>query len=518
MFPRVGFAALRRHRVMSYKSLFDSNPLPIWVISRQDFRFLQTNPAATELFGFTADEFKKMTLADLHTPAEMECFQQALDREDYRGGELCGWRGRTKSGETLDLELKIQPVKTHEGPALIVIPLDVRERLGLEQQIRQAQKMEAVGMLAGGIAHDFNNLLTIISGYTQMLLAGRTLDEGDRPALEQILKASDRAADLTAQLLNFSRRQNTQMKVLSLNAVVTGMSKMVRRLIGEHIDLRIQLRDDAGMIRVDSGKAEQVILNLVVNSRDALSKGGKLTITTRREDLNPEVASALRLRPGRYAVLTVNDTGSGMDTKVRERVFEPFFTTKEQGTGLGLSTVYGIVKQANGSIQLWSEKGVGTSIDVYFPRLDEEVPAEAVVEPEPAATGKETILIVEDEEAVRRLMSAALEQNGYRVLIAADGAEALKLIASHTGPLDLLVTDLLMPGMNGAELTRKVKDRLPDLKVLCISGYAEELRQSGEIDESAFLQKPFTPQALLRKVRDMLDRHDLRTENHKSTA
>jgi two-component system cell cycle sensor histidine kinase/response regulator CckA len=503
---------------MSYKSLFDSNPLPIWVISRQDYRFLQTNSAATELFGFSADEFKNMTLADLHTPAEMECFQQALARDEYRSAELCGWRGRTKAGETLDLELKIHPVKTRKGPALIVIPLDVRERLGLEQQMQQAQKMEAVGMLAGGIAHDFNNLLTIISGYTQMLLAGRTLDESDRPALEQILKASDRAADLTGQLLNFSRRQNTQPKVLSLNAVVTGMSKMVRRLIGDHIDLRIQLREDAGMVRVDMGKAEQVILNLVVNSRDALSKGGKLTIATRREDLDSDTAVALRLRPGRYSVLTVNDTGSGMDTKVRERVFEPFFTTKDRGTGLGLSTVYGIVKQASGAIQLWSEKGVGTSIDVYFPRLDEEATVEAAAEPEPAATGKETVLIVEDEEAVRRLMCTALEQHGYRVMIAADGAEALKLISSHSGPLDLLVTDLLMPGMNGTELARKVRDRLPGLDVLCISGYAEELRQSGEIDESAFLQKPFTPQALLRKVRDMLDRRDRRPENHKTTA
>ena len=502
---------------MSYKNLFDSNPLPIWVISLQDFRFLQTNPAATELFGFTALEFKSMTLADLHTPAEVERFRQALAVEDYQAAELCGWRGRTKSGEMLDLELKIHPVETRKGPALIVIPLDVRERLGLEQQMQQAQKMEAVGMLAGGIAHDFNNLLTIISGYTQMLLAGRTLDESDRPALEQILKASDRAADLTGQLLNFSRRQNTPPKVLSLNAVVSGMSKMIRRLIGDQVDLRIQLRDDAGMIRVDTGKAEQVILNLAVNSRDALRKGGKLTIATRPEDLDQERAATRRLRPGRYAVLMVSDSGTGMDAATRDRVFEPFFTTKEQGTGLGLSTVYSIVKQANGGIQLWSEKGVGTSIDVYFPRIDEEAFVETLTEPEAAAAGKETILIVEDEEAVRSLMRTALEQNGYRVLIAADGVEALKLISSHSGPLDLLVTDLLMPGMNGAELGRKVKDRLPGIGVLYVSGYAEEMRQSGEIDESSFVQKPFAPQSLLRKVRDMLDRSNGR-ENQKSSA
>jgi PAS domain S-box-containing protein len=491
---------------MSYKNLFDAIPLPIWVISRDGFRFLETNRAASELFGFSAEEFKSMTLADLYTPAEIERFAQAAAHGEEGVAELSGWHGRTKKGQPLDLELKIQAVKTRKGPALIVTPLDVRERLGLEHQIQQAQKMEAVGMLAGGIAHDFNNLLTIISGYTQMLIAGATLDERDRPALDQILKASDRAAELTGQLLNFSRRQTIQPRVLSLNLVVSGLSKMLRRLIGDHIDLRIQLRDDAGVIRVDTGKAEQVILNLVVNARDALPKGGRLTIATRPDELDQEQAAELRLRPGRYAVLVVSDSGVGMDAAIRERVFEPFFTTKAQGTGLGLSTVSNIVKQANGAVAVWSEKGVGTSIDVYFPRVDEEAPVETAAEPEAPAAGKETILIVEDEEAVRALMCTALEQQGYRVLIAADGVEALKLIASHSGALELLVTDLLMPGMNGAELGRKVKKRLPGIEVLYVSGYAEELRQSGEIDESSFLQKPFAPQSLLRKVRDMLDR------------
>jgi len=355
-----------------------------------------------------------------------------------------------------------------------------------------------------------------------MLLTEDTLDERDRAALEQILKAGDRAAELTRQLLNFSRPQNVQPKMLNLNSVVSGMSKMVRRLIGEHIDLRINLAEDAGSTRVESGKAEQVLVNLVVNSRDALSRGGKLTIATRREDVNEEQATSLRLRPGRYTVLSVNDTGIGMDAKTRDMVFEPFFTTKEQGTGLGLSTVFGIVKQAGGAIHLWSEKGVGTSFDVYFPRVADEVEAELEVEAPAeiagAAEGRETILIVEDEEAVRKLMLTALEQNGYRVLLAADGLEALKLISSHTGPLDLVVTDLAMPGMSGTELARKVKDRMPGIELLFISGYAEELRQSGEIDEARFLQKPFTPQSLARKVREMLDHHKGRPENQTSGA
>jgi PAS domain S-box-containing protein len=517
MFPRAGIATLRCHGLMSYRSFFESNPLPVWVISRDGFRFLNTNVAASERFGFTQAEFGSMTLADLQTPAEMDTFRNAVSAVDSNI-TLPGWRCRTKSGETLDLELKIHAVKTRRGPALIVVPIDVRERLGLEEQMRQAQKMEAVGMLAGGIAHDFNNLLTIICGYTQMLLATETIDERDRVALDQIFKAGDRAADLTRQLLTFSRRQSVQLKVLGLNSIVSGMSKMVRRLIGEHLDLRMDLAEDAGMIRVESGKAEQVLLNLVVNARDALSTGGRLTIATRREDVNDQQAGALRLKPGRYAVLSVNDTGVGMDAKTREHVFEPFFTTKEHGTGLGLSTVFGIVKQAGGAIRLWSEKGVGTSLDAYFPRVEDKAAAEAPMESSAASAGRETILIVEDEEAVRRLMRTALEHNGYRVLMAADGVEALKQISSHQGPLDLVITDLVMPGMNGVELARRVKDRLVGIEVLYMSGYAEDMRQSGDFEERSFLQKPFTPQALARKVREVLDQHGKHPENHTSGA
>lgn len=503
---------------MSYRDLFDSNPLPIWVIAREGFRFLRTNSAASALFGYSAKEFASMSLADLQTPAEFACFQEAIERNDYRATESCGWRGRNKNGDALDLELHIAPV-LNDASALILIPTENRERRSLEEQLRQAQKMEAVGMLAGGIAHDFNNLLTIISGYTQMLLAGQTMDERDRSSLEQILKAGDRAADLTRQLLNFSRRQNIQPKVLDLNAIVSGMTKMVNRVIGEHIDLRVDTGEDVGRIRIDPGKAEQVILNLVVNARDALPQGGKLSLSTRSEEVNEERAAELRVRPGRYSVLSVNDTGSGIDAATQERVFEPFFTTKSHGTGLGLSTVFGIVKQANGSIRLWSEPGVGTSVDVYIPRVADDVVAETLAaEPIAAGQGRENILIVEDEEAVRRMVRAALERNGYRVLVAAGGMEALKLIASHAGSVDLMITDLVMPGMSGVELARKVKERLPGIGVLYISGYAEESHAFGEIDENNFLQKPFAPQQLSRRVREMLDHRVTPEETHRSNA
>jgi signal transduction histidine kinase len=387
---------------------------------------------------------------------------------------------------------------------------DVSEQRHLEEQFRQAQKMEAVGQLAGGIAHDFNNLLTAILGNTQLLL--RDLPPGDakRGDVEEIRKASERAASLTRQLLAYSRRQMLQPEVLDLNVVVAEMDKMLRRLIGEHIALVTSLAPDLGRVRADPNQIEQVIVNLAVNARDAMPEGGKLTIQTCNVELDDSFTQAhLGSVPGSYALLTVTDTGAGMDASVRAHLFEPFFTTKEvgKGTGLGLATVYGIVKQSGGYISVYSEPAHGTAFKIYLPRIS-PAPSSSVPQPKTgAARGSETILVVEDESAVLTLSRRALEAQGYVVLAASDGPAALRLVERHGGTIHLLVTDVVMPGLSGHELAGKLAVLRPGIRVLYMSGYpGDAVVQHGTLPEgSAFLQKPFSPDGLARKVRDVLD-------------
>jgi nitrogen-specific signal transduction histidine kinase len=394
---------------------------------------------------------------------------------------------------------------------VVINSRDISERRQLEEQLRQSQKMEAVGRLAGGVAHDFNNLLTAISGYSELML--RRLRQGDplRHNAEEINKAGNRAASLTSQLLAFSRKQVLQPKVLDLNIVVADMDKMLRRLIGEHIELVTILEPQLWSIRADPGQLQQVILNLAVNARDAMPEVGRLTIETSNIELDDENARwHVGVRPGRYVMLAVNDTGFGMDSQTRERVFEPFFTTKEvgKGTGLGLATVYGIVKQSGGYVWVYSEPGRGTTFKVYLPRVD--APAEAVARPRETGTlvGTETILLAEDDETLRPLAKGLLEKLGYRVLDAENAERALALAAAHGGPIHLLVADVVMPGASGRELARRLAQTRPDTKVLYISGYTDDaIVHHGMLEPGLhFLQKPFTPAALARKVRDVLDR------------
>ena len=387
---------------------------------------------------------------------------------------------------------------------------DVSDQRHLEEQFRQAQKMEAVGQLAGGIAHDFNNLLTAILGNTQLLL--RDLPPGDakRGDVEEIRKASERAASLTRQLLAYSRRQMLQPEVLDLNVVVAEMDKMLRRLIGEHIALVTVLSPELGRVRADPNQIEQVLVNLAVNARDAMPDGGRLTIETANVDLDDAFAQAhLGSVPGPYAMFAVTDTGTGMDAAVRAHLFEPFFTTKEvgKGTGLGLATAYGIVKQSDGYISVYSEPGRGSSFKVYLPRIA----TPAATAPAPAKggpdRGTETILVVEDEPAVLTLSRRALEAQGYVVLAASDGAAALRLVERHGGIIQLLVTDVVMPGLSGRDLADQLVARRPGIRVLYMSGYpGDAVVQHGELPAgSAFLPKPFSPDGLARKVRDLLD-------------
>ncbi|HEV8326721.1 MAG TPA: PAS domain S-box protein [Nitrospiraceae bacterium] len=380
-----------------------------------------------------------------------------------------------------------------------------------EAQLRQAQKMEAVGRLAGGMAHDFNNLLTVIRGYSELLLGRLGPADDMRKDMEEVKKAADRASGLTRQLLAFSRRQFIAAKVLDLNALVANMDGMLRRLIGEDIvELNAELDSSAGAIKADPGQIEQVIMNLVVNAHDAMPKGGRLTIETRNVTIGEEVRlDAVGVAPGYYVLLAVCDTGHGMDAETRSHLFEPFFTTKEKGkgTGLGLSTVYGIVKQSGGSITVESVPGRGTTFRIYFPRVEQEVPGTAAgVEAIDPARGRETILLVEDEPSVRGLVHETLRLHGYTVLEARHGIEALLTSAKYVGPIHLLLTDVVMPQMSGPEVAEKILTVRPGIKVLYMSGYPDHpvFDQGGVSRQTGFLPKPFSPHVLAQKVREVL--------------
>jgi PAS domain S-box-containing protein len=391
---------------------------------------------------------------------------------------------------------------------------DITERRALEQQLRQAQKMEAVGRLAGGIAHDFNNLLMVISGYSEFLLERVGSDPEVRAHAQEIANAAGRATSLTRQLLAFSRKQMLAPKIVDLNSVVTENVKMLTRLIGEDIDLVMVPGTDIGAVKADPGQIEQVIMNLAVNARDAMPHGGKLTIETDNVTLDANYARFhAPVKPGDYVMLAISDTGVGMDADTQAHIFEPFYTTKGlKGTGLGLSTVYGIVKQSEGYIWLYSEAGKGTSFKIYLPRFSATGEALATqpalaAEADQPSPGHETILLVEDEENLRRLARQYLENQGYNVIDAPDGSTAIQISQAHKSPIHLLLTDVIMPGMNGRELANKVSPTRPEMRVLYMSGYTENhIGHNGTLDEGiTLLQKPFTLPALKAKVREMLD-------------
>jgi two-component system, cell cycle sensor histidine kinase and response regulator CckA len=387
---------------------------------------------------------------------------------------------------------------------------DITENKLLEEQLRQSQKMDAVGRLAGGVAHDFNNLLSAILGYGERLSAAVHDDRGRRD-VDEVLKAARRAASLTKQLLAFSRKQVLQPKVLDLNVVVADMERMLERLIGEDIELRTALAPKLGQVKADPGQVEQVLLNLAVNSRDAMPAGGRLILETRNVDFDEGGARDHGCAPGRFVMLAVTDNGCGMDAETRRRVFEPFFTTKEQGkgTGLGLATVYGIVQQSGGHIWVYSESGHGTTFKIYLPRVDavrEGADADPAVVASPSCRGSETVLLVEDDQALRELTREVLEDRGYRVLAAKDARQALALCEADTPSVDVLVTDVVMPGTNGLALARSIRERRPALKVICMSGYTEHaVLSEGALSEVAFLQKPFGLETVVRTVRSVLD-------------
>jgi PAS domain S-box-containing protein len=490
--------------------LFEHNPLPTWLYEIDTLRFLRVNESTVRLYGYTQAEFENMSILEIRPESErgkVLAYVRGLNPNFEEHGI---WLHQAKDGKTFEVEINSHELVYSGKRVRLVVAQDVSERKHLEGQLRQAQKMEAVGRLAGGVAHDFNNLLMVIKGHTELLL--NVLPPSDHVArkIEQIDRSADRAATLTRQLLAFSRRQVLQPQVINLNTIIEEMGKLLPRLIGEDIELVIRRDESLGTIRADASQMEQVIMNLAVNARDAMPNGGKLLIDTRNSDLDQSYASSHPLmKPGAYVQLDVTDSGVGMDAETQSHIFEPFFTTKEKGkgTGLGLATVYGIVKQSGGFIWVYSELGKGTAFKIYIPRVDQAEERAGSFRPTvEVPRGTETVLLTEDEQDVREIAREFLESGGYRVIEAKDGSEATHVAAQHRGKIDLLVTDMVMPGMTGQELAVRLQQDQPGLCVVFMSGYSEHAAtEMADADPSMrLLTKPFSRSALLRAVREIL--------------
>src|SRR5271169_757453 len=503
---------LRRSEI-NFRSLVTNAP---YGICRCDSagQLLDANPALLAMLGFSsAKELVGSHLGGLYADTQ-QWFELAdhLQSGAAFNGLIVEWK--QKDGTVMAVRVSGRSVSNGgKERTFELFAEDVTERRALEQQLRQSQKMEAVGRLAGGVAHDFNNLLMVISGYSEFLLDRLGPEPALRGPAQEIASAAVRATSLTRQLLAFSRKQMLAPKILDLNGVVTENLKMLTRVIGEDIDLVMVPGAELGAVRADAGQIEQVIMNLAVNARDAMPSGGKLTIETSNVSLDEDYARFhAPLRPGNYVMLAISDTGAGMDSETQSHIFEPFFTTKgTKGTGLGLSTVYGIVKQSGGYIWVYSEAGKGTTFKIYLPRVAEpaESPEQVAAPAESAAAepGTETILLVEDEANLRYLARQFLEKQGYRVIEAADGAVAIQVAVAHDGVIHLLLTDVIMPGMNGRELAQRISEIRPNVKVLYMSGYTENvIGRNGTLDAGVrLLQKPFTLRDLKSKVREVLD-------------
>ena len=496
-----------------YGMLFGSNPQPMWVFDAESLAFLEINEAAVRHYGYSREEFLSMTIMDLLPPEDAPGVHRGLERTGSQR-EVALTQHQRKDGTIVDMELVSREMELDGRRARLVLATDISERTRTraalhqsEEQLRQAQRMDAAGRLAGGVAHDFNNLLTTIRGFSELLLRDLSEDDALRRDVEQIRKAADRGALLTRQLLAFGRQPSVQPRSLELNAVVTGMEGLVQRLIGADIQLVTELRPGLGEVRMDASQLEQVLVNLVLNARDAMPAGGTLTIETGERQISGSTRRR-SVKPGRYLVLAISDTGSGMDGETLSHVFEPFFTSQAPGsrTGLGLSIVHGIVKQSGGVVRVTSEPGQGTTVKVFLPRLEgEELVAHGAP---PSLRGEETVLLVEDEDGVRELLWKILTDHGHTVLEARHGKDALTVAGAYVHPIELLVTDVVMPEMGAGELVDEILAQRPELKVLYISGYTndEVMRRGIGGNDTAFIQKPFTAEDLMRKVRELLDK------------
>ena len=502
-------AAIETERVAArYRMLFEASPLPMWVYEADSLRFLAVNDAAIRKYGWTRQEFLAMTIKDIRPPEDVPALLGSVTGGDGFGSFRPGtWRHQTKDGRLLDVEITAGRIEFDGRRAALVLAHDVSEKVALQRRLSEAEKMEAVGRLAGGVAHDFNNLLTVIGGYAEILLRRG----GEHEELQEIARAARQASALTRQLLAFSRRQVLHPRVIDLNQIVAGMEGMLQRIIGDDVSVAVKLGDGLAPVEADRAQVERVILNLAANARDAMPDGGALTIETANVELEPaQVAQHGEGAPGPHVLLAVSDSGIGMDEEVRRHLFEPFYTTKPagQGTGLGLATVFGVVKQSGGGIYVYSEPGRGSTFKIYLP-----VSAGSRADSEPdggdarARRGSETIMVVEDDAGVRELVRLMLEANGYEVLAVEDAAEATSVCSRDPSRVDLLLTDVVMPGVNGGALAERLGEISPSMRVLFMSGYPDEaVHRHGQItDNAAFLEKPFTERSLAHKVREVLD-------------
>jgi PAS domain S-box-containing protein len=507
-----------RRRLLEREELFQlisENAADMIAVVDANGERLYNSPSYARVLGYTAEDLQKTSpLEQIHADDLPMVLDAAKEAKGSGVGRRIEYRMRRKDGEWVVLESTASPIRNAAGNVekLVIVNRDISERRHLELQLRQSQKMDAIGRLSGGVAHDFNNLLGVIIGYSEVLQD--QIKEGDRlrVCVDQILQAGKRAASLTRQLLAFSRQQVLEPKVLLLNGVVGDMEKMLRRLIGEDVELATKLDTKLGKVRADQGQIEQVIMNLAVNARDAMPEGGQLSIETCNTEIDEVFIKRYPypVQTGPYILLTVSDTGTGMDDVTKQRIFEPFFTTKEKGkgTGLGLSMVYGVVKQSNGYIDVFSTVGKGTTFKIYLPRIDQE-PEERATKTtlSKAFRGKETILLVEDEKNLCVLTRNLLEHYGYSVLEAESGAQALAISRQNTAPIHLLLTDIVMPGINGRALAQTLSKERPGIRVVYMSGYTGQTVGGQTIlsPGSHFLQKPFTREDLARKIREALE-------------
>ncbi len=491
-----------------YRLLFDNNPQSMWVYDRETLAFLTVNETAVRSYGYSREEFLQMDLKAIRPEEDIPEFLESTAVPTTAFNRDGPWRHRKKDGQIISVEVAAHPIVWGERPACLVLATDVTERIRLEEQFRQAQRLESVGRLAGGVAHDFNNLLTVIIGYAEMLLVGADKFEASKEAINQILQAGERAAELTRQLLAFSRKQVIEPSVINMNTIIGTTQTFLRRLIGEDIELVTRLDADLGLVLADPGQIHQIVMNLAINSRDAMPNGGSLHIETSNVDLDDGYRNEhTGVEPGPHVMLAISDSGCGISPEIRARIFEPFFTTKElgKGTGLGLATVYGMVKQSGGWIWVYSEPGRGTTFKIYFPRTDEPLrPSTRVIKT--SVTGNETVLVVEDQTEVRALALAGLASFGYSAYGSATGEEALAFCREFDGEIHVVVTDVVMPDMNGKEVARQLAQVRPQARILFMSGYTSDVIAhrgvlEGDVD---YMQKPFTPESLARRIREIL--------------